>query len=55
MRFNREPDGMICFGMCHFVFLFQILFIAYIDDEFIKLNEYNQKVTYQNPYLLLNK
>ena len=55
MKFNREPDGIICFGMCHFVFLFQILFIAYIDDEFIKLNEYNQKVTYQNPYLLLNK
>ena len=55
MKFNKEPDGIFFFSLCHLIFLGQILFIAYIDDEYIKLNQYNQKIKYQNPYLLLNK
>ena len=55
MKFNKEPDGIILFSMCHFIFLGQILFIAYIDDEFIAYNKYNQKYVYTNPYLIFNK
>ena len=55
MKFNKEPDGIVFFGMCQLVFLFQILFIACIDDEFIYYNKYNEKIKYENPYLILNK
>ena len=55
MKFNKELDGIFFFFLCHLIFLGQILFIAYIDDEYIKLNQYNQKIKYQNPNLLLNK
>ena len=55
MKFNKEPDGIFFFGLCHLLFLGQILFISYIDDEFIKYNRYNEKIKYQNPYLLFNK
>ena len=55
MRFNKEPDGIFFFAMCHLLFLGQVLFIAYIDDEYIKLNKYRQQIKYQNPYLVFNK
>ena len=55
MKFNKEPDGIFFFSLCQLVFLGQILFISYIEDEYIKLNKYNEKIRYQNPYLILNK
>ena len=55
MQFNKEPDGIFFFAMCHLIFLCQVLFIAYIDDEFTTYNEYNENVIYQNPYLIINK
>lgn len=55
MKFNKEPDGIFFFTLCHIVFFGQILFVTYIDDEFIKLNKYNEKIKYQNPNLILNK
>ena len=55
MKFNKEPDGIFFFSLCHLLFLVQILFISYIDDEFIKYNKYNEKIKYQNPFLSFNK
>ena len=55
MKFNRDPDGIFFFAICHLVFLGQIIFIAYIDDEYIKYNQYNEKIICQNPYLIFNK
>ena len=55
MKFNKEPEGILFFTMCHFVFLFQIVFVASIDDDLTYFNKYNVKRKYENPYLLINK
>lgn len=55
MGFNKEPEGILLLALCHILFLGQIVFVAYIDDEFTKYDKYKKIVKYQNPYLLYNQ
>ena len=52
---NYNSDEIFSFILCHFIFLFQVVFVGYIDDEFIKYDKYNRQIIYQNIYLTLNK
>ena len=51
----NNSDEIFSFILCHLVFLGQILFVGYIDDESIKFDNYNREINYQNYYLTLNK
>ena len=55
MKFVKDPNGIFFFTICHLLFLGLLLFVAYVDDESITYNEYNEKIMHQNPYLTLNK
>ena len=50
---NYNSDEIFSFILCHFIFLFQVVFVGYIDDEFIKYDKYNRQIIYQNFYLTL--
>ena len=52
---NYNSDEIFSFILCHTIFLFQILFVGHIDDEFTKLDYYHRTIKYQNYYLTLNK
>ena len=52
---NYNSDEIFSFLLCHFIFLFQVLFVGYIDDECIKYDKYNRAIKYQNYYLTFNK
>lgn len=52
---NYNSDEIFSLFLCHLIFLFQIVFVGYIDDEYIKYDIYNRIVKYQNYYLTLNK
>ena len=49
----NNSDEIFSFILCHLVFLGQILFVGYIDDESIKFDNYNREINYQNYYLTL--
>ena len=51
----KEECGCFFFFFCYFTFLIQILLVAYIEDKYQYLDEYNQKIDYQNPILLIHK
>ena len=52
---NYNSDEIFSFFLCHIIFLFQVLFVGYIDDECIKFDYYHRTIKYQNHYLTLNK
>ena len=52
---NYNSDEIFSFFLCHIIFLFQVLFVGYIDDECIKYDYYHRTIKYQNHYLTLNK
>ena len=52
---NFNSDDIFSFIICHFIFLCQVLFVGYIDDEHIKYDLYNREIKYQNYYLTFNK
>ena len=48
---NYNSDEIFSFFLCHIIFLFQVLFVGYIDDECIKYDYYHRTIKYQNHYL----
>ena len=52
---SYNSDEIFSFILCHAIFLFQIVFVGYIDDEYVKLDYYHREIKYQNYYLTLNK
>ena len=52
---NYNSDEIFSFILCHIIFLFQILFVGFIDDEYTMLDYYHRTIKYQNYYLTLNK
>ena len=52
---NYNSDEIFSIFLCHLVFLCQIIFVGYIDDENVKYDIYNRAIIYQNHFLTLNK
>ena len=52
---KNNSDETFSLILCQLVFLFQIIFVGYIDDISIYHDKYNREIKYQNFYLTLNK
>ena len=52
---NINSEDQFFYLLCHFLFLFQVIFVYYIEDELIEYNPDNKPIKYQNYYLTINK
>ena len=52
---NINSEDQFFYLLCHFIFIFQVIFVYYIEDELTEYDSNNNPIKYPNYYLIANK
>ena len=52
---NINSEDQFFYLLCHFIFIFQVIFIYFIEDELFEYDSDNNPIKYKNYYLIVNK